>query len=94
MRTAVASDRASCGHKTVLGTAVPFDVLDTAGAYVCNWSGHLLRIPESAVARGRTPVLNIVGNQPLTVTKISNDPGVGLSEAKRLAAGFNLSVTF
>jgi hypothetical protein len=35
-----------------------------------------------------------VGDRPLTITKISDDPDVVISKAKRLAAFFNLEVKF
>ena len=94
MSTVTARDRITARRSTSLGAAVPLDVLDTPGAYVCNWSGHLMRVPPRAVTPGRAPALNIVGNRPLTVTRISDDPDVPLSEAKRLAADFRLDVNF
>jgi hypothetical protein len=76
------------------GTTLAFDVLSEPGAYVCNWSGHLLRVRPDAVGAGRRPGLNIIGDRPLTITKISDDPEVVISKAKRLAAFFNLDVKF
>ena len=73
---------------------MPLDVLSEPGAYVCNWSGHLLRVRPDAFPGGRPPGLNIVGDRPLTITKISDDPDVVISKAKRLAAFFNLEVKF
>lgn len=76
------------------GTTLPLDVLSEPGAYVCNWSGHLLRVRPDAFPGGRPPGLNIVGDRPLTITKISDDPDVVISKAKRLAAFFKLEVKF
>lgn len=76
------------------GTTLALDVLSEPGAYVCNWSGHLLRVRPDAFPGGRQPGLNIVGDRPLTITKISDDPDVVISKAKRLAAFFNLEVRF
>lgn len=76
------------------GTTLALDVLNEPGAYVCNWSGHLLRVRPDAFPGGRQPGLNIVGDRPLTITKISDDPDVVISKAKRLAAFFNLEVKF
>jgi hypothetical protein len=89
-----AQDGGGRSHPTTLGTTVPFDVVDTPGAYVCNWSGHLLRIPERAFTPAHCPALNLVGPEPLTVTKISDDPEVPLAQAKRLAADLHLQVQF
>lgn len=74
-----------------LGVTLPLDLLNAPGAYVCNWSGHLLRLRSEAP---RPPAINFVGNEPLLVTKISDDPDVALSEAKRLAETMELSTCF
>lgn len=94
MNTCTSGVARAGGTVTELGAAVPFDVMDTPGAYVCNWSGHLLRVSQAAITAQRSLAMNIVGNQPLTVTKISDDPTVPLAEAKRLAAAFKLDVRF
>ncbi len=74
------------------GTSIPFDSIRDPGAYVCNWSGHLLRVPRRALVPDG--VLNMVGPEPLFVTKISDNPDVLLSRARRVAAEFDLSVSF
>jgi hypothetical protein len=81
-------------HLPAPGTTIAFDVLCTPGAYVCDWSGHLLRVTEQALVEGRAPALNIVGTQPLTLTKISNDPQIALSQAKRIAHEYHLNINF
>jgi hypothetical protein len=78
--------------RLVAGVSVPFDAIGAPGAYVCNWSGHLLRVPEGAA--GRALGLNIVGHEPLTVTKISDDPQVSLTDARHLAAGLGVTAGF
>ena len=75
-------------------TTWPFDAINEPGAYICNWSGHLLRVPQDAVTAGRSPKLNIVGLEPLMVTKISDNPYITLTKAKLLAANFDLNVNF
>jgi hypothetical protein len=77
-----------------VGATIPFDGIQTPGAYICNWSGHLLRVPEDGVTAGRSPMLNIVGPDPLTVTKISENPYITLTKAKLLASNFDLAVNF
>lgn len=81
-------------HCAQPGTILALDVLSEPGAYVCNWSGHLLRVRPDAFPGGRPPGLNMVGDRPLTITKISDDPDVVISKAKRLAAFFKLEVKF
>ncbi len=76
------------------GVVMPFDSISEPGAYICNWSGHLLRVPEDGVVRGRSPVLNIVGPDSIAVTKISNDPFIPRTKAKLLAANFDVEVDF
>ena len=76
------------------GTTIPFEAISEPGCYVCNWSGHLCRVPEDGVAPGRSPLINIVGNEPLLVTKISDNPYIPLTKAKMLACNFDLNVNF
>lgn len=76
------------------GASVPLDTVDAPGAYLCNWSGHLMRISERSLLPHGALALNIVGAEPLTVTRISNDPDVPLSEARGLAWRLGLSVGF
>ncbi len=76
------------------GACVNFENIVEPGAYICNWSGHLLRVPEDGVTPGRSPMINIVGPEPLFVTKISNNPFIPVTKAKMLACDFDLHVTF
>ena len=76
------------------GATLPFEQISAPGAYICNWSGHLLRVPEDGVVAGRSPLLNIVGTTPLTVTKISENPYITITKAKLLASNFDLAVNF
>ena len=71
-----------------------FDQIDSPGAYVCNWSGHLLRIPDDAVSPGRSPVLEILGKEDLHVTKISENPFVAVTKARMVASDLDLDVNF
>lgn len=77
-----------------VGQTIVFDSINEPGAYICNWSGHLLRVPEDGVTPGRSPMINIVGGEPLTVTKISSNPYITLTKAKLLASNFDLNVNF
>ena len=76
------------------GTQIPFEGINDPGCYVCNWSGHLVRIPEDAIKPGRSPLLSITGADPLFVTKICNDPYVPVSKARMLAADCDVAVNF
>ena len=76
------------------GTTIPFESISEPGCYVCNWSGHLCRVPQDGVAPGRSPLINIVGNEQLLVTKISDNPYITITKAKMLACNFDLNVNF
>ena len=76
------------------GTVFAFENVTEPGAYICNWSGHLLRIPEDGVTAGRSPMLNIIGPEPLYVTKISDNPYITITKAKILASNWDLCVNF
>lgn len=79
---------------SAIGTRLPFEAVQEPGCYICNWSGHLLRIPEDGVAPGRSPLLTIVGKEPLFVTKISENPYIPITKAKVMASNFDLNVNF
>ena len=79
---------------TQCGTCVPFDSIQEPGCYICNWSGHLLRIPEDGVTPGRSPMINIVGAEVLFVTKINDNPFVTVTKARLLASNYDLPVNF
>jgi hypothetical protein len=73
---------------------IPLNVIATPGTYVCNWSGHLLRVSAAAVAAHGEPAMNIIGTEPLMVTKLSDDPTLPLGAAKRLAQRYQLHTQF
>jgi hypothetical protein len=79
-------------ERTLLGASIPFDVIHDPGAYVCNWSGHLLRI--SGEAPTHDGLLNLVGSEPLLVTKISDNPMIAVNRARALATQLALTVNF
>ncbi len=82
------------GFTTAPGTCVPFDSVQEPGSYICNWSGHLVRIPEDGVCPGRSPMIALIGQEPLYITKISDNPFVTITKARLLASNFDLPVNF
>jgi hypothetical protein len=64
---------------------IPFDSIHAPGSYVCNWNGHLLRVPDGGLMIDGSQI-NLVGPTPLFVTKISDDPQIPLSRARELAS--------
>ena len=76
------------------GTQIPYEAINEPGAYICNWSGHLLRIPEEAVKPGHSPLLAIKANETLFVTKVCTDPFIPVTKARMLAADLDIQVNF
>jgi hypothetical protein len=81
-------------RETTTWVTMPFENINEPGTYVCQWSGHLLRVPEDAVAPGRSPLLTMVGQEPLYVTKISDDPYVTMTKARLIASNCDIYVNF
>ena len=76
------------------GSVIPFEGINEPGAYVANWSGHLIRIPEDGVAAGRSPLISLLATEPLTVTKISSNPFIPVTKARLLASNYDVNVNF
>ena len=93
MTTATQCNTTSASQKSV-GTTVPFESIQEPGCYLCNWSGHLLRVPEDGVAAGRSPLVNIIGNETLFVTKLSDNPFITITKARMVASNIDCSVNF
>ncbi len=80
--------------QTAAPTSLAWNQIRSAGTYVCNWSGHLLRVPPESISHDGTPGFNIVGADPLFVTKISDDPELNLHSARQSASELNLTIGF
>ena len=76
------------------GAQIPFESINEVGCYVCNWSGHLLRVPEDSIKHGRSPLMSITGPETLFATKISTNPFIAVSKARILAADCDVPVNF
>jgi hypothetical protein len=76
------------------GLSCAFEQIEFPGVYVSIETGRLFRIPREALASGRSPLIEMVGREPVLVTKISDDPYVPLSKARMLAADLDLTVNF
>ncbi len=92
--TTTASPSALSPASAGVGNTFAYDQIDNPGTYVCNWSGHLLRVPEDGTKAGRSPVLEIRGKEQLHVTKLSSDPFVALTKARMIASDLDLPVNF
>lgn len=76
------------------GATVPFDSISESGCYVCNWSGHLLRMPDDSITSGRSPRMSLMGCDPLYVTKISDNPFIPVTKARLIAANIDVCCNF
>jgi hypothetical protein len=83
-----------CTTISAPGTTLPFAKISEPGTYICNRSGHLLRVSDDRVTMGRSPLLDIVGHEPPSLTKIANNPFIALTKARMLAADMDISVNF
>ena len=81
-------------NDTRAGTVIPFEQINEPGCYICNWTGHLMRVPEDGVQPGRSPLINMIGHDPLFVTKISENPYIPVTKARLLAANWDVNVNF
>jgi hypothetical protein len=79
---------------TTIGTTIPFDAITEPGCYICNWSGHLLRVPQDGVAPGRAPLINLIGHDTLFVTQLSTNPFITVTKARTIASNLDLAVNF
>ena len=73
---------------------IPWERVSEPGAYLSNWTGHLIRVPELGLKAGFSPVIEILGKEPMIVTKLSDDPYLPISKARMIAADLDLSVNF
>ena len=66
-----------------------------AGAYVCHWSGDLLRVTEHEIPQHNVPEsAEAPQDQLLQTTKISGDPFIPISQARFLASNFDIDISF
>jgi len=77
-----------------MGVSLPLDALQEPGTYVCNWSGHLLRVPEADRGTNRFSAADGRHASTWTVTRISANPRISRQEAKTLADGLGLITSF
>jgi len=76
---------------TPVGGSVPYDSINSPGAYVFERTGHLLRVPEDSIRPGRSPLMQIQSKESLRVTKISNNPFITSTKARMTASQHDIS---
>lgn len=78
-------------HGAPVGGSVPYDSINSPGAYVFEQTGHLLRVPEDSIKPGRSPLMQIDSKEPLRVVKISNNPFITATKARMIASQHDIS---
>lgn len=75
---------------------VSIDELSEPGTYLSCWTGHLIRVRRDRVSGGAPAGAGIAGGGPgsVFVAKLSSDPRLARSEARRRAARMDLPVSF
>ncbi len=73
---------------------ITFEAIREPGAYLCHWSGHLLRVPKGATTADRAGRISLVSNEKLYVTRIDGDPEIPLPKARALAKETGVSTAF
>ncbi len=73
---------------------VPFNEISECGAYYCQDTGWLYRVPEDGLALGHSPFMNIVCTNECVMTKISDDPYVPVNKAREICANWDFAVNF
>jgi hypothetical protein len=71
-----------------------FSEVHDCGSYVNVDTGSLFRIPEEALAKGRSPIFEIVSLTGPVVCRLSSDPWVPISKARQLAADADIQINF
>lgn len=70
-----------------------FDEIEKPGVYV-NQRGEMFRVPEDALAEGRSPLLIWESADGNLVTRISDNAYSAISKCRQLAADADLPVNF
>jgi hypothetical protein len=71
-----------------------YSEIKVPGTYVMEETGLLIRVPPDAVVKGRSPLVSVLGDGPIWVRLISDDPWLPLHKARGAAANQDLLVNF
>lgn len=74
--------------------SVTWDELDSEGAYVDQRTGDLFRVPQQAVIRGASPIIQKVSHGQDRLVRVSEDPYCPILRAREVAANNNISPNF
>lgn len=70
-----------------------FDEIEKSGVYI-NQRGEMFRVPDDALAEGRSPLLIWETSDGNLVTRISDNAYTAISKCRQLAADADLPVNF
>jgi len=73
---------------------INFSQIDCPGVYVLIDTGLLMRVPADGIVAGRSPCFSLSSKVPIGVVRLSGNPWLTISEARKLAANLDLSVNF
>lgn len=95
MTTAIETPTATTtSTPSIVGTKIAFDCITTPGAYVCNATGHLLRISATWNPDMMHDWCNWSGNEPFWFTCVSVDPTCSIEECRASAEDIGISWSF
>lgn len=80
--------------RPVIANRIAFVDIKKPGAYISHATGHLIRVPQEALKPGCSLMVDVVSDDSVLVTRISDDAFIALSEARKVAADLDLEVHF
>ena len=77
------------------GVTIPWNFVKEPGAYVCNETGRLFRVPPAALLEGHSPIISIAGpGGEDYVTYLSSNPYTPIDKLRQVCADMNISPQF
>lgn len=80
--------------KTPAGARLALHSVRAPGLYLCEWNGHLLRMPHSTAVDEPDLTFSLIEAGDRTVVKLSENPDLPLPTARHLAENYGLRTTF
>lgn len=79
-----------------VGTQIAFNNITEPGCYVCNATGHLVRVNDtiSSNTNGMNECCSWTGNEPFWFTCVSNDPNCDTNECRKNASNAGVTCCF
>jgi hypothetical protein len=82
------------GTSTEIGTKIAFEDITQPGAYICNATGHLLRISETWDADAMSAWFEWTGDEPFWFTSVSSDPACSIEQCRANADDIGIGWSF